>query len=81
MNNDTRTPSIRPGWVTETQLAQHLQISRRHLHNLRLAGMPHIQLGSSIRFDLAEVEAFIRSRRRLSAHVQRQQRRAALALK
>ena len=79
MNNDTSTPSIRPGWVTETQLARHLQISRRHLHNLRLAGMPHILLGSSVRFDLSEVESFIRSNRRLSSHVQRQQRRAALA--
>ena len=36
------------------------------------------QLGSSVRFDLAEVEAFIRSKRRLLAHVERQQRRATI---
>ena len=72
----TATPT---GWMTLAQLADHLKISRRHLHNLRLAGMPHILLGSSVRFDLAEVEAFIRSKRRLSAHVQRQQERARLA--
>ena len=78
MNIETssNTPS---GWMTLAQLADHLKISRRHLHNLRLAGMPNILLGSSVRFDLTEVEAFIRSKRRLSAHVQRQQQRAILA--
>ena len=67
------------GWLTPAQLAEHLKISHRHLHNLRLAGMPHILLGSSVRFDLAEVEAFIRSKRRLSAHIERQKERVRLA--
>ena len=77
MNTENSTNTV-AGWITEAQLADHLKISRRHLHNLRLAGMPHILLGSSVRFDLAEVEAFIRSKRRLSAHVERQQQRAAM---
>ena len=76
IEKSTSTPA---GWLTQAQLAEHLKISRRHLHNLRLAGMPHILLGSSVRFDLAEVEAFIRSKRRLSAHIERQKERARLA--
>ena len=77
MNTENSTNTV-AGWITEAQLADHLKISRRHLHNLRLTGLPHILLGSSVRFDLAEVEAFIRSKRRLSAHVERQQRHATL---
>ena len=60
-------------WLTQAQLAQHLRVSQRHLHNIRLAGLPHILLGSSVRFDLGEVEAFLRSRRRISTNVQVQQ--------
>lgn len=80
MNNDTPTVSAEPAWITEQQLAQHLQVSTRHLINLRKAGLPFIQLGSSVRYDLAEVEAFIRGKRRLSSHVARQQRRKTLGL-
>jgi hypothetical protein len=71
-------PSSIQTWLSERQLADHLQISVRHLHNLRQAGLPHIQLGSTVRYDLAEVEAFIRNKRRLSSHIERQQRRKAL---
>jgi hypothetical protein len=67
--------------MTEQQLAEHLQVSVRHLINLRKCGLPYIALGSSIRFDLAEVEAYLRTNRRLSSHVARQQRRKALAAK
>jgi hypothetical protein len=31
-----------PGWLTEKQLAEHLQISTRHLINLRKAGLPDL---------------------------------------
>lgn len=62
-------------WLSERQLADHLQISGRHIYNLRQAGLPHILLGSTVRYDLAEVEAFIRNKRRLSSHIERQQRR------
>lgn len=81
MNNDTPTSNSAPQWITEQELSEHLQVSTRHLINLRKCGLPFIQLGSSVRYDLAEVEQFIRSKRRLSSHVERQQRRKALAAK
>jgi hypothetical protein len=70
-----------PGWLTEKQLADHLQVSTRHLINLRKAGLPFIQLGSSVRYDLEEVEQFVRNKRRLASHIECQQRRKALAAK
>ncbi len=81
MNNDTPTSNSAPQWITEQELSEHLQVSTRHLINLRKCGLPFIQLGSSVRYDLHEVEQFIRSKRRLSSHVERQQRRKALAAK
>lgn len=77
MNQDA-TSSALPGWITEKELARHLRISVRHLVNLRKSGLPFIQLGSAVRYDMSEVEAFIRTNRRLSSHVERQKRRAAL---
>ena len=77
MNHDASS-SAPPGWVTEKELALHLRISVRHLVNLRKSGLPFIQLGSAVRYDMSEVEAFIRTNRRLSSHVERQKRRAAL---
>ena len=65
-------------WLTEKELAEHLQLSTRHLVNLRKAGLPYIQLGSSVRYDLAEVEAYVRGNRRLSSHIERQRRTADL---
>lgn len=79
MNNDTPTSNSAPHWITEQELSEHLQVSTRHLINLRKCGLPFIQLGSSVRYDLAEVEQFIRSKRRLSSHVERQKRRKSLA--
>ena len=80
MNNDT--PSLSnitvPGWITEAQLSQRLQVSTRHLINLRRCGLPFIQLGNSVRYDLEEVERYLRTNRRLSSHVTRQQRRKVL---
>ena len=66
-------------WLTEQQLAEHLHISIRHLSNLRKAGLPYVLLGSSVRYKLAEVEAYLCGNRRLSSHVQRKRRQAALA--
>jgi predicted DNA-binding transcriptional regulator AlpA len=65
-------------WLTEKEMAEHLQLSTRHLINLRKAGLPYIQLGSSVRYDLAEVEAYVRGNRRLSSHVERKRRTADL---
>lgn len=50
-------------WLTEHELARHLNISVRHLMNLRKAGLPHIHLGVSIRYDFLEVMAYLRDRR------------------
>lgn len=81
MNNDTPSLSASPvPWlITEQQLSERLQVSTRHLINLRKCGLPFIQLGSSVRYDVREVEEFIRGRRRLSSHIERQRRRKALA--
>lgn len=66
------------GWISDKELARHLHISPRHVHNLRQSGLPYVQLGKCVRFDLAEVERYLRTNRRLSGHVTRQRRRKAL---
>lgn len=78
MNQEASSPQAR--WLAEKELAAHLHISTRHLINLRKAGLPYIQLGSVVRYDLAEVEAYLKTNRRLSSHVERQKRRANLAV-
>lgn len=77
MNNNASSPQ-KP-WLTEKELAALLHISTRHLINLRKAGLPYIQLGSVVRYDPAEVEAYLKTNRRLSSHVERQTRRAQLS--
>lgn len=72
-------PSTLPKYLTEPQLAELWQCSTRHLINLRKAGLPFLQIGASVRYDLAEVTEYLRVNRRFSAHVSRQKRRAALA--
>jgi hypothetical protein len=78
MNHDASSPTTPPGWISEKELARHLRISLRHLVNLRRSGLPYIALGKCVRYDLAEVEAYLRTNRRLASHVERQKRRAAL---
>ena len=78
MNNDTPASNSAPQWITEQQLAEHLQVSTRHLINLRKRGLPFVQLGSSVRYSLPEVEEYLRTNRRLSSHIERQRRRKAL---
>ena len=77
MNNEASPPTS--PWLTEKQLADHLKISVRHLVNLRKAGLPFVQLGAAVRYDLREVMLYLRTNRRLSAHVERQNRHAQLA--
>ena len=61
MNGD---PLKRTGrLLSEQELAKLLNVSVRHLMNLRKAGLPHLQLGVSIRYDLHEVFWHIRDRR------------------
>lgn len=76
MNTNASCPSDR--WLTEKELAAHLHISTRHLINLRRAGLPFIQLGASVRYDLDEVMGFLKTNRRLSSHRERQKRQALI---
>lgn len=64
--------------LTEKELSGHIKVSVRHLVNLRKRGLPHFLLGSVVRYDLAEVTEYLKTNRRLSSHVERQKRRAAL---
>ena len=79
--NSPELPTTIPKLLTDPQLAELWQCSTRHLINLRKAGLPFLQIGASIRYDLAEVTDYLRVNRRFSAHVSRQKRRAALAAK
>jgi excisionase family DNA binding protein len=60
-------PRTRGHWLTAEQLAAELQISPRHLARLREAGLPCVQLGTAVRFNAEEVEAYLRDHRRLAA--------------
>lgn len=74
MNLEASAPQGR--WLSEKELADHLKISTRHLVNLRKAGLPYFLLGAVVRYDMGEVMAYLKTNRRLSSHVERQQRRA-----
>jgi hypothetical protein len=65
-------------WLTEKELAVRLHISTRHLINLRRAGLPFIQLGASVRYDLDEVMSYLKTNRRLSSHLERRKRQAQI---
>lgn len=62
-------------WLTEKDLAARLRISTRHLINLRKAGLPYVQLGVSVRYDLDEVMGYLQTNRRLASHIERQNRK------
>ena len=73
MNSHPSQPS-EERWLTEKELAVRLHISSRHLINLRKAGLPYIQLGVSVRYDLDEVMKYLKTNRRLSSHIERRKR-------
>lgn len=53
-------PTMEP-LVTVKQLATHLNVSDRTLHNWRARGMPHYLLpGATLRFRVSEVEEWLR---------------------
>ena len=62
------TPRTGDPWLTGPQMAKHLQISLRHLIRLRESGLPHVKLGTAIRYNVAEVEQYLSDRRNLPAH-------------
>lgn len=76
---NSETPLQSQQWLTEKELARHLNVSQRHLVNLRKTGLPHILLGASVRYKLAEIEAYLCDNRRLSSHVERMKRAAVVA--
>ncbi len=67
MNHEAPHPERR--WLTEKELAALLNISTRHLINLRRAGLPFVQLGSVVRYEPAEVSAYLKANRRVPSHV------------
>lgn len=62
------TPQTSAPWLTGPQMAGHLQISLRHLIRLRESGLPHVRLGTAIRYRAAEVEQYLRDHRRLPSY-------------
>jgi predicted DNA-binding transcriptional regulator AlpA len=58
-------PSTGPSLVTDKEVAEILQISVRHLHRLKSRGdfIHPIKIGTSTRWDLEEVQQWIRNRR------------------
>jgi len=66
MNHEAPQPQRR--WLTEKELAALLNISTRHLINLRRAGLPYVQLGSVVRYDPVEVGAYLKANRRVPSH-------------
>lgn len=57
-------------WLTEKELAARLNISTRHLINLRQAGLPFIRLGTTVRYDWVEVMTHMRTNRQLPSRGQ-----------
>ena len=65
--------------ATTAQVAQRFVVSPETVRRWARSGrVPAFRAGFLLRFDLQEVEAFVRANRRLSSHVERQKRRAAL---
>ncbi len=62
------TPQTSAPWLTGPQMAGHLQISLRHLIRLRELGLPHVRLGTAIRYKAAEVEHYLHDHRRLPSY-------------
>ena len=61
-------------------MAAHLNISTRHLINLRRAGLPYVQLGSVVHYDPVEVGAYLKANRRVPSHGAHQAANCALAV-
>lgn len=71
MDNAAKQRTL-PKLLTESQLADLWQCSVRHLANMRVAGLPFLQIGTSIRYDLVEVTEYLKTNRRFCRHTGRQ---------
>ena len=58
-------------WTTP-EVARHLHVSLKTIHNLRKKGLPFVQLGGAIRFVPQEIREYLINSRRLSSHRLRQ---------
>jgi|tagenome__1003787_1003787.scaffolds.fasta_scaffold20985752_2 hypothetical protein len=56
-------PSLSEPWLTKTQLAHRLAVSRRWIDYRRTEGMPCHKWGGIVRFRVSEVEAWLSERR------------------
>jgi phage terminase Nu1 subunit (DNA packaging protein) len=57
---------------TITDVARFFGCTVRHVHNLQAAGLPYFHLGRLVRFDPAEVRAYLQTNRRIAATKARQ---------
>jgi phosphopantetheinyl transferase len=61
----------RPGdLITTGRLSQYLGCSERHIFNLRRRGLPALEIGDMVRFDLAAVRLWLATQRRDASHPQ-----------
>ncbi len=63
-------------WTT-AEVARFLACTPRHVVNLQMNGLPHFYVGRLVRFDPAEIRAFLRDHRRLESGVKRRRTRFA----
>jgi hypothetical protein len=70
MGVNSKSTPLSQKWITEKELARHLHVSQRHLVNLRKNGLPHVLLGSSVRYKLDEIEEYLCGTRRISSNVE-----------
>ena len=62
--------------MTTQEVADFLRVSIKTVFNLRKMGLPYLQLGGAVRFDLQEVRDYLLKNRHLSSHRLRQTARA-----
>jgi len=53
--------------ITTGRLSQYLGCSERHIYNLRRRGLPAIEIGDMVRFDLTAVRHWLAAHQRGSA--------------
>jgi hypothetical protein len=50
------------GWVTKRQLARHLEMTTRWIEMQQRLGLPVLRLGAANRYQVSEVENWLRER-------------------
>jgi alkylhydroperoxidase family enzyme len=57
------------GWVTKRELARHLKMTTRWIEQQQSLGMPFLPCGRSNRYNIPEVEAWLREHYRSARHL------------